>query len=73
MNKKIAICVPVYKHRTDKLLENLHKIRKDLDIYIVTQDNDPKIDEYNQFVMRPKIIQILFSFKIDLLNYLPLS
>ncbi len=50
MNKRIAICVPVYKHRTDKLLENLHKIRKDLDIYIVTQDNDPKIDEYNQFV-----------------------
>ncbi len=48
--KKIGIFVPVYKHRTSELLSNLDNIRKDLDIYIVTQENDPKIEEYNQYV-----------------------
>ena len=47
--KKLAYCVYVYKHRSDCLLGNLKKI-KGFDVFIVTQGNDPKLDEYQQYI-----------------------
>ncbi|MBO5005640.1 MAG: hypothetical protein J6D03_10575 [Clostridia bacterium] len=55
MTNKHAIFVVVYKHRHSDLLSNLKNIDSKFDIYITTQQNDPNIDEYNQYATKSNI------------------
>ena len=55
MNNKYAIFVTVYKHRYGELLANLADIDNKFDIYIVSQENDPNVDEYVQYVANENI------------------
>lgn len=56
-----AICVPVYKHRSDILLNMLKEVDDKFDIFVVTQINDPCVNEYNDFgfeVLVPEVTSI---------------
>lgn len=60
MNKN-AVCITVYKNRFDGMLKRIESIDKNFDVFIVSQENDPNLDEYyayNAEVLVPKVTSI---------------
>lgn len=49
MKLKTAICIPVYKHQSVNLIQNINNIDKRFDVYIIAQTNDPNLDCYKQY------------------------
>lgn len=59
--KRNAICVPVYKHRSDLMLNMLKEIDNSFDIFVVSQENDPCVNEYDAYgfeVLIPEVTSI---------------
>lgn len=60
MNKN-AICITVYKNRYCGMLNRIRNIDKNFDVFIVAQENDPNLNDYDGYgaeVLVPKVTSI---------------